>query len=121
MFATFTPLLGRTTLVERFTAASGTGTGDKGDKGKKAAPDRALITLRLEDAGHLSAADRRRILASYPPHEREVRANGVPVLGTGQVFDVAEEDVLIRAFRRAVALAASGRARFWLGPPHSGG
>ena len=84
VFATFTPLLGRTALVERFTQGDHT--------------DRSLTTLALDDAEHLSAAEKRRILASYPPHEREVRANGVPVLGSGRVFDVAEEDVSLRPF-----------------------
>ena len=84
VFATFTPLLGRTSLVERFTARDHA--------------DRQLITMRLEDAAHLSDDDKARILASYPSHEREVRANGVPTLGSGRVFDVAEDDVVCRAF-----------------------
>lgn len=84
VFATFTPLLGRTTLVERFVG--------------QPHADRSLITMRLEDAAHLSAEDRRRILASYPPHEREVRANGIPVLGSGRVFDVPEDVVTVSPF-----------------------
>lgn len=84
VFATFTPLLGRTALVERFLGQPHV--------------DRALITMRLEDAQHLSAADKRRILSSYPAHEREVRANGVPVLGSGRVFDVAEDVITVAPF-----------------------
>ena len=84
VFATFTPLLGRTALVERFLG--------------QPHRDRALVTMRLEDARHLSATEKRRILASYPPHERDVRANGVPVLGSGRVFDVPEDVVTVTPF-----------------------
>lgn len=84
VFATFTPLLGRTALVERFLG--------------QPHADRSLITMRLEDAEHLSAREKQRILRSYPSHEREVRANGVPVLGSGRVFDVAEDVITVSPF-----------------------
>lgn len=33
------------------------------------------------------------IIAGYPPHEREARARGVPVLGSGRIFPIAEESI----------------------------
>src|SRR5499433_3885212 len=34
---------------------------------------------------------RRRLPASYAPHEREARTKGVPTLGSGRIFPIAEE------------------------------
>ena len=77
--------------------------------------------MRLEDAAHLSAEDRRRILASYPPHEREVRANGIPVLGSGRVFDVPEDVVTVTPFDIPAHWPRVGALDFRLGPPDGGG
>ena len=34
-----------------------------------------------------------KIIASYPTHEREARTKGIPILGTGRIFPVAEESI----------------------------
>lgn len=73
---TFTPLLGMSDVVKRFLIQK--------------SPDRIVTTMRIEEAEHYSADQRQRIIDSYPEHEREARANGVPVLGSGRVFPIAE-------------------------------
>jgi hypothetical protein len=50
------------------------------------------------DAEHYTQEERERIIASYPAHEREARANGVPVLGSGRVFPVSEELITCEPF-----------------------
>ncbi len=77
VWTTCTPLKGMTKVVERFFPVPGT-------------PDRHLTMMTIEDAEHYSQADRERIILSYPEHEREARARGIPVLGSGRVFPIAE-------------------------------
>lgn len=52
---------------------------------------RHVTRMTIWDAGHLDDAERARILESYPPHERDARAKGVPQLGSGRVFPIAED------------------------------
>jgi len=77
VWITFTPLLGMSDVVRRFLQES--------------SPDRVDINMTISDVTHYSDEDRERIIASYPAHEREARALGVPILGSGRVFTVAEE------------------------------
>jgi hypothetical protein len=44
--------------------------------------------------GHIKHDDRNRILAGYPEHEREARARGEPMLGSGKIYKTAEADIL---------------------------
>lgn len=59
---------------------------------------RHVTRMTIEDAGHYTAEQRAAIIASYPPHERKARANGIPALGSGRVFPVDEEALTIAAF-----------------------
>jgi phage terminase large subunit-like protein len=80
---TFTPLHGPTAVVLRFT--------------DEPSPDRAVIGMTLDDIppdGHLSADAKAKMLAGYLPHEREARARGVPMLGSGRIFTTAEEAII---------------------------
>jgi len=61
-------------------------------------PPRHVTRMTLDDAGHLSTAQRQAILAAYPPHEREARAWGLPQLGSGRVFPVDGEAVAVAPF-----------------------
>lgn len=60
--------------------------------------DRIVIQAGIEDAGHFTAEDRARIIASYPAHQIEARTKGIPQLGSGLVFQVAEADIKVEAF-----------------------
>jgi hypothetical protein len=60
--------------------------------------DRIVIQAGIEDAGHFSAEDRARIIASYPKHERDARTKGIPSLGSGAVFPVDEDDIRVASF-----------------------
>lgn len=61
-------------------------------------PDRAIVAMTIEDAGHFTPEERARTIASYPPHEREARANGVPVLGGGLIFPILESSITVEPF-----------------------
>ncbi|TWA34637.1 terminase family protein [Sinorhizobium medicae] len=49
--------------------------------------------MTIEDAEHYTPEERRRIIDSYPAHEREARTKGVPALGSGRIFPVTEESI----------------------------
>ncbi|RYF25361.1 MAG: DNA packaging protein, partial [Comamonadaceae bacterium] len=38
------------------------------------------------------------IIASYPAHERDARTKGIPTLGSGRIFPIAEEEIKIEPF-----------------------
>lgn len=51
--------------------------------------------MTIDDVDHYSAEEKARIIASYPPHEREARTKGVPTMGSGRVFPVPEETITV--------------------------
>lgn len=78
---TFTPLKGISSVVARYT--------------REVSPDREVITMTIDDAEHYTPEERQRIIDSYPAHEREARTKGVPSLGSGRIFPVMEEAIVI--------------------------
>ncbi|MFM9863637.1 MAG: terminase large subunit domain-containing protein [Micropepsaceae bacterium] len=83
IYTTFTPLKGLSEVVTRL-MRGGEGIAD--------------VNMTIEDAEHIAPEERARIVAAFPEHEREARANGVPILGSGRVFPVAESDIRVDAF-----------------------
>lgn len=46
--------------------------------------------MTIDDVDHYTAEEKARIIASYPAHEREARAKGIPTMGSGRIFPVEE-------------------------------
>jgi phage terminase large subunit-like protein len=84
VWMTFTPLMGMTDVVGRFLLQD--------------MPDRSVTQMTIDDAEHYTPEQRAQIIASYPEHEREARAKGVPTLGSGRVFPVTEESIRCEPF-----------------------
>ena len=61
-------------------------------------PAQALYHATWDDAPHLSKEIRNEILAALPHHEREMRSKGIPVLGSGLVFPVQEDEISVPSF-----------------------
>ena len=61
-------------------------------------PLQALITAGWEDAEHLTEDMKQQILEALPPHERELRSKGIPMIGSGLVFPIAEDALTIEPF-----------------------
>lgn len=78
-YVTFTPLLGMSEVVIRFL--------------NEPSNDREVVTMTIDDAEHIPIEDRAKIIARYPPHEREARARGVPLLGSGRIFTCSEDAI----------------------------
>lgn len=85
VYMTFTPLQGMTDTVKRFLI----------DK----PPGSTVITMTINDAGHYTPEQRAAIIASYPAHEREARVNGVPTLGSGRIYPIADDAISVPAFK----------------------
>jgi hypothetical protein len=54
--------------------------------------------MTIDDVEHYSEAQKASIIASYPEHEREARTKGIPALGSGRIFPVAEDRIAYDAF-----------------------
>lgn len=56
---------------------------------------RHVTSMTIDDVEHYSPERRASIVASYPEHEREARAKGIPTMGSGRVFQVTEESITV--------------------------
>lgn len=87
-FLTLTPMKGMSAVVGRFM--------------NEPSDDRGMVTMTIDDVPDThfpgGAAERQRIIAGYPAHEREARSRGVPMLGSGRIFPVPEEAIAEDAF-----------------------
>jgi phage terminase large subunit-like protein len=81
VWMTFTPLLGMSEVVRRFL--------------QERSDDRHIVSMTIDDVKHYTEEEKRTIIASYPKHELEARTKGIPVLGSGRIFPVAEDDIAI--------------------------
>lgn len=84
VYMTFTPLKGMSEVVKRFLI----------DK----MPGTHVTTMTIDDAEHYTPEQRAAIIASYPAHERDARTKGIPTLGSGRIFPVAEETIKVDPF-----------------------
>jgi phage terminase large subunit-like protein len=84
---TFTPLKGPTQIVTRFL--------------NEPEPNRTFVMMSMGEAPHLPPERRAAILAGWPPHERDARERGLPMLGEGAVFQTPEEAILEDAIEDA--------------------
>ena len=84
VWLTFTPLKGMSGVVKRFL--------------KDKEPGTYVVNMAIEDADHYTPEQRAAIIAGYPAHEREARARGIPVMGSGLIYPVADEDLMVEPF-----------------------
>lgn len=85
VYVTFTPLKGMSVTVMRFMIEKPAGT--------------TVVTMGIYDSERYSKEQADRIVAQYPPHEREARAFGRPVLGSGAVFPVEQSRITCQPFQ----------------------
>lgn len=84
VYMTFTPLQGMSEVVKRFLVEKVPGT--------------HVTNMTIYDALHYTDAKRAAIIASYPAHEREARANGTPMLGSGVIYPVDPASIKVKPF-----------------------
>jgi phage terminase large subunit-like protein len=62
-------------------------------------PERGFVKLGVYEVGHLTKEQADKALRKYPLHERKARGFGEPILGSGMVFTVPEEAIMIEPFK----------------------
>jgi phage terminase large subunit-like protein len=76
---TYTPLLGMTSVTNKFLS--------------NPSENQVVINMTIDDVEHYTEEEKQIILDSYPEHEKEARAKGIPIMGSGRIFTVAEEKI----------------------------
>lgn len=87
IMATFTPLSGRSSVVNRFEEAD-----------EKNLSHVVIIKCTWDDVPHLSEEAKSQMLESCPPHQRDARSKGLPSLGSGSVYPVPQDQFLVDDF-----------------------
>lgn len=81
IYMTFTPESGVTDVVNQFTNDLKDG--------------QFIMNATWDDAPHIKGKVKEQLLAAMPKHEREMRSKGIPVMGSGLVYPVSEDDIMI--------------------------
>lgn len=84
-YLTFTPLKGISDVVNLFYPDPGEG--------------RGITFMSIDDVNHFDEEQKRQIINRYAPHERRARMMGLPALGSGLVYPVAESQYVVEPFR----------------------
>ena len=82
---TFTPLWGITDIVREFLEAPAGGS-------------KVFVSATWDDAPHLSPENKAELYASIPAYQRDARTKGIPQLGSGAIYQIADEDILVKPF-----------------------
>ncbi|MDK2957862.1 MAG: hypothetical protein PWQ57_3360 [Desulfovibrionales bacterium] len=93
LMLTFTPLSGLSEVVMRFLPDGRIPKSSARRKGSK-----HVTMATWDDAPHLSREQKRELLEAIPPHQRDARSKGVPALGSGAIYPVREEELLVAPF-----------------------
>lgn len=92
---TFTPENGKTQLVSQFM-------GESVHDGEEAMPLEAagmyMQNVTWKDCPHISPQQRETLLAQYPPYQRKMRSEGVPLMGSGLIYPFDEDDISFKPF-----------------------
>jgi len=86
IYITFTPLMGVTPMVKNFI--------EKADEGIN-----SVTRATWDDAPHLSEDDKQNYLALFPKHEHKARMQGIPYAGSGLIYPIDEDTIIVEAFR----------------------
>lgn len=57
-----------------------------------------VVSCEWDEVPHLDDDYKRQLLASYAPHERDARRKGIPSVGSGKIYPVNEDDILVEPF-----------------------
>ncbi len=57
-----------------------------------------IVTATWDDVPHLNDEEKLELLQSIPPYQRDARSKGIPVLGSGLIYPIAQEDIEIDDF-----------------------
>ncbi len=90
----FTPLKGLTEVVLKFLPQGKLPPGGVHPENS----EKWACQLSWDQVPHLTEDDKKALLAEYPSSERDARTKGIPALGSGRIYPILEEDVVVRPF-----------------------
>jgi hypothetical protein len=59
---------------------------------------RYALQVGWDDVPHLTDDQKAKLLDSIPPHQRDARTRGIPILGAGQIYPVPESAIVVDDF-----------------------
>lgn len=81
---TFTPLRGMTQLIQEFYNTE--------------SENKVIITATWDDVPHLDEKTKKELWDSISPFQRDARTKGIPSLGSGSIYPVSFDDILVDPF-----------------------
>ena len=91
LMLTFTPLKQISGVVKAF---SRDGSWEPGEISR----DKWVTVCTMYDVPHLSKDDIEEYLKSVPPYQREARSKGIPILGSGAIYPIGEDQLFEEPF-----------------------
>jgi len=85
VYLTATPLLGMTDVIMSFVQP-------------QEETNKIYVQCDWNQVPHLSDEAKAQLLASIPEYQRQARSRGIPALGAGTIYQVAESDLLVADF-----------------------
>jgi phage terminase large subunit-like protein len=90
LIETFTPLKGLTKVVMSYLPG-----GYEAGMTEAVTKDKALVMAGWDDVPHLTEAQKATIKAETPPHLLDARSKGIPSIGSGAVYPLAESEFVV--------------------------
>lgn len=90
---TFTPLKGMSDTVQAFMQDGQLPEGKEAEESPK-----AVVGAGWDDVPHLSEQDKTELRKSIPAFQIDARSKGIPQLGAGAVYPIAETDLIVEPF-----------------------
>lgn len=84
VYSTFTPESGVTEVVDQLL--------------NHMLPHQAVIRATWDDAPHMTPEKREKELSKFPPHERAMRSKGIPLMGSGLIYPVNDDQIMVDPF-----------------------
>jgi phage terminase large subunit-like protein len=85
MIITFTPTNGPTEVVSHFWP--------RPDTAARAFMLMDIMDVVISKGGHIPDKNIPAIIAKYPPHQREARTKGIPMMGSGKIYQSLEDNI----------------------------
>jgi phage terminase large subunit-like protein len=89
LYLTFTPLAGLSEVVLSFMP------GGDPEAANREGGTKYLVMCTWDEVPHLTEKAKAELWASIPEYQRAARSKGVPALGSGAIYPVAESDIVI--------------------------
>jgi phage terminase large subunit-like protein len=97
IYVTTTPMEGLTELILQF--LPGMRPALDTDEGKPPVQTKFAVQAGWDDVPHLDPLEKAALMASYAPWQRDARTRGIPMLGSGAIYQVPQSEIIIQPFQ----------------------